>query len=96
MPLYEYENKKTGEKFTEHLPISKRNNPCRSPFIRRVLSAPKISVLSDMGGKEDKIRETILQSAEQGYEQREKDKTIKTPDWSKEKREKSKQKRRWL
>ena len=96
MPLYEYENKKTGEKFTEHLPISKRNNPCRSPFIRRVLSAPKISVLSDMGGKEDKIRETILQSAERGYEQREKAKTNKTPAWSKEKREKSKQKRRWL
>ena len=96
MPLYEYENKKTGERFTEHLPIHKRNFPCRDNNIRRVISAPNLSIISDMGGKEDKIRESILQSAERGYEQREKDKTIKTPDWSKEKREKSKQKRRWL
>ena len=96
MPLYEYENKKTGERFTEHLPIHKRNNPCRSPFIRRVISAPNLSVISDGGGKEDKIRETILESAERGYKQRDEDKTIKTPDWSKERREKTKQKRRWL
>jgi uncharacterized protein YeeX (DUF496 family) len=49
-----------------------------------------------VGGKEDKIRETILESAERGYKQRDEDKTIKTPDWSKERREKSKQRRRWL
>ena len=40
MPLYEYENKKTGERFTEHLPIHKRNFPCRDNNIRRVISAP--------------------------------------------------------
>ena len=96
MPLYEYENIKTGERFEELLPISKRNIPCRTPFVRRVISAPNLSIISDVGGKEDKIRETILESAERGYKQREEDKTIKTPDWSKEKREKSKQRRRWL
>ena len=96
MPLYEYENTKTGERFEEILPIHKRNNPCRSPFSRRVISAPNLSVISDVGGKEDKIRETILESAERGYKQRDEDKTIKTPDWSKERREKSKQRRRWL
>ena len=95
MPLYEYENKKTGEKFTEHLPIHKRNFPCRNPFVRRVISAPNLSVISDVGGKEDKAREEIMKAAEKGYKERE-EKNIKTPTWAKERREKSKQKRRWL
>ena len=99
MPLYEYENRKTGERFTENLPIHKRDFPLRNSFIRRVISAPKISVISDMGGKEDKVREQISQSAEQGFIQREIDEKkgkIKVPDWSKEKRERNKQKRKWL
>ena len=94
MPLYEYENKKTGERFTEHLPIHKRNFPCRNPFVRRVITAPNLSVISDMGGKEDKAREQILATAERGYKQREKE-NKNIPEWSKERREKSKQKRRW-
>jgi len=64
MPIYEYENTKTGGRFTENLPIDKRNFPARRRFIRRVISAPKISVISDMGGKEDKAREQIMQAAE--------------------------------
>ena len=95
MPTYEYENKRTGERFTENLPIHKRNFPCRDSFIRRVISAPKISVISDMGGKEDKGREQMMQAAEKGYESREKE-NIETPVWAKERREKSKQKRRWF
>jgi|TARA_Y100000034_G_scaffold25029_1_gene29373 hypothetical protein len=95
MPTYEYENRKTGERFTENLPIHKRNFPCRNSFIRRVISAPKISVISDMGGREDKAREQIMQAAEKGYKERE-EKNIKVPDWAKERREKSKQKRQWL
>ena len=95
MPLYEYENKKTGERFTEHLPIDKRNFPCRDINIRRVVTAPNLSIISDMGGKEDKAREQIMQAAEKGYKERE-EKKIKTPNWAKERREKSKQKRRWF
>ena len=95
MPLYEYENKRTGERFTENLPISKRNTPCRDDNIRRVISAPKISIISDMGGREDKAREQMMQAAEKGYQQRE-EKKIETPNWAKERREKSKQKRRWF
>ena len=95
MPTYDYENTKTGERFTENLPINKRDLPVRRDFIRRVISAPKISIISDMGGKEDKVREQIMQAAEKGYESREKE-NIKTPDWAKERREKSKQKRQWL
>ena len=99
MPLYEYENEKTGERFTEHLPIHKRNNPCRSPFIRRVITAPNLSIISDVGGQEDKAREQILQAAEDGYKEREIKEELgikKNPDWIKEKRIKKKQKRQWL
>ena len=95
MPTYEYENRKTGERFTENLPIHKRDFPCRNSFIRRVISAPKISVISDMGGKEAIGREQMMQAAERGYRERE-EKNIKVPDWSKEKRERNKQKKRWL
>ena len=95
MPLYEYENKRTGERFTENLPIDKRNFPCRDNNIRRVVTAPNLSIISDVGGKEDKAREQIMQAAEKGYESREKE-NIKVPDWAKERREKSKQKRQWL
>ena len=77
MPIYEYENKRTGERFTENLPIDKRNFPCRNINIRRVISAPKISVISDMGGREDKAREQIMQAAEKGYKEREEKKVNK-------------------
>ena len=95
MPLYEYENKRTSERFTEHLPISKRNFPCRDNDIRRVITAPNLSIISDVGGKEDKAREQILEAADRGYKEREKE-NKKTPIWSKERREKTKQKRRWF
>ena len=48
-----------------------------------------------MGGREDKGREQMMQAAERGYRERE-EKNIKVPDWAKERREKSKQKRKWL
>ena len=86
MPIYEYENTQTGERFTENRPIDKRDFPSRRRFIRRVISAPKISVISDMGGKEDKAREQMMQAAERGYESREKE-NIETPVWAKERRE---------
>ena len=95
MPLYEYENKRTGERFTENLPIDKRNFPCRDNNIRRVVTVPNLSVISDVGGKEDKAREQILEAADRGYKEREKE-NKKTPIWSKERREKTKQKRRWF
>ena len=95
MPIYEYENTKTGKRFTENLPIDKRDLPARSRFVRRVISAPKISIISDMGGREDKGREQMMQAAERGYKERE-EKKIETPNCAKERREKSKQKRRWF
>ena len=53
-----------------------------------------------MGGKEDKAREQILESAEIGFKERDKQEKLgmveEAPEWSKQRREKSKQKRRWL
>ena len=71
MPIYEYENTKTGEVFTKLLPVAKRDFPCKKRFVRRVITAPNLSLISDVGGREDKAREQILQAAEDGYKERE-------------------------
>jgi hypothetical protein len=100
MPTYQYYNKKTKESFTENLPIHKRKNPCRDPFIELRITAPNIATLSDRGGKEDKMREQLLSTAEQGYKEREIKEELKiipeSPEWKKEKRVKKKQKSQWL
>ena len=100
MPTYEYYNKKTKEYFTEILPVHRRKYPCRDPFVELVISAPRITTISDVGGKEDKAREQILESAEIGFKERDEQEKLgmikEAPEWSKQRREKSKQKRRWL
>ena len=100
MPTYQYYNKKTKEYFTEDLPNHKRKNPCRNPFVELTITAPNIAILSDRGGKEDKIREQILSTAERGYKEREIKEELKiipeSPEWKKEKRIKKKQKSQWL
>ena len=100
MPTYEYYNKKTKEYFTEILPVHRRKYPCRDPFVELVISAPRVVTISDMGGKEDKAREQILESAEIGFKERDAQEKLgmikEAPEWSKQRREKSKQKRRWL
>ena len=100
MPTYEYYNKKTKEYFTEILPVHRRKYPCRDPFVELVISAPRIATISDVGGKEDKAREQILESAEIGFKERDEQEKLgmieESPEWAKQRREKSKQKRRWL
>ena len=100
MPTYQYYNKKTKEYFTEDLPIHKRKNPCRDPFVELTITAPNIATLSDRGGKEDKMREQLLSTAERGYQEREIKEEIKiipdSPEWKKEKRGKKKQKSQLL
>jgi hypothetical protein len=100
MPTYQYYNKKKKEYFTQNLPVHKRKWPCRDPFVELVITAPNISTISDNGGKEDKARETILQSAEIGFKERDEQEKLgiikKVPEWSKERREKSKQKNQWI
>jgi|TARA_R110002124_G_scaffold93554_2_gene237194 hypothetical protein len=100
MPTYQYYHKKKNEYFTDNLPFHKRKWPCRDPFIELVITAPNISVISDNGGKEDKARETILESAEIGFQERDKQEKLgliaEVPEWSKERRIKKKQKSQWL
>ena len=100
MPTYQYYNKKKKEHFTQNLPVHKRKGPCRDPFVELVITAPNISTISDNGGKEDKARETILESAEIGFKERDEQEKLgiikKVPEWSKERREKSKQKNQWI
>ena len=100
MPTYQYYNKKTKEYFTENLPLHKRKFPCRDPFVELSITAPNIATISDRGGKEDKAREQILSASEKGYKERDTKEKLglikEMPEWSKERREKSKQKRQWL
>ena len=100
MPTYQYYNKKTKEYFTEDLPMHKRKNPCRDPFVELTITAPNIAILSDRGGKEDKLREQLLSTAEAGYKEREIKEELKiipeSPERKKEKRVKKKQKSQWL
>ena len=66
-------NKKTKETFTKVLPMDKRNEPCRDPNVEKVISVPKMITISDLGGKEDKLREDISQKADAGLKAKGKD-----------------------
>ena len=73
MPTYEFYNKKTKETFTKVLPMDKRNEPCRDPNVEKVISVPKMITISDLGGKEDKLREDMSQKADAGLKAKGKD-----------------------
>jgi hypothetical protein len=47
MPTYEYYNKKTKKYFTEILPVHRRKYPCRDPFVELVISAPRVTTISE-------------------------------------------------
>ena len=99
MPTYEYENTDTGKKCTENLPIWKRDFPTRQRYVRMVVSAPNLSTISDVGGKEDKLREQINTKVEAAYLDRDKKEQagiIKVPEVTKERRIRTKQKRQWI
>ena len=64
-----------------------------------VISAPNLSTISDIGGKEDKVREQINTKVEAAYLDRDKKEQagiIKVPEATKERRVKTKQKRQWI
>ena len=99
MPTYEYENTDTGKKWTENLPIWKRDFPTRQRYVRMGVSAPNLSTISDVGGKEDKLREQINTKVEAAYLDRDKKEQagiIKVPEAAKERRIRTKQKRQWI
>ena len=48
MPLYQYENRKTGEVFEKMLPMSRRLEPCTAPYIKLKVVAPSVLKISDL------------------------------------------------
>ena len=42
MPLYEYVNTRTGEKFTEQLSIKDMDLPLKNSSVQRVVTAPNV------------------------------------------------------
>jgi len=64
MPLYEYENLKTGERFQKTLPMARRKEPCTAPYIKLAIVAPSVLTISDSKGNEDKIREDLHTKAQ--------------------------------
>ena len=51
MPLYEYVNTRTGEKFTEQLSIKDMDLPLKNPSVQRVVTAPNVLGIGlDYGG----------------------------------------------
>ena len=70
MPLYLYENRKTGEEFEKGLPMSRRFEPCTTPYIKLKVVAPKILKISDSKGKEDKLREDMYTKAQHAKKER--------------------------
>ena len=64
MPLYEYENLKTGQKFQKVLPMARRKEPCTAPYIKLAIVAPSVLTISDSKGNEDKLREDLHTKAQ--------------------------------
>lgn len=98
MPIYVYENTKTGKVWEEHLSYEDRDKPTTKNVIRLPV-APNMFRISDCGGNEDKFREHLGNMVQQGYKERdtlEKKGLIKVSNAQKESREKRKQKRKWM
>tara|TARA_X000001382_G_scaffold80135_1_gene56375 strand:+ start:279 stop:584 length:306 start_codon:yes stop_codon:yes gene_type:complete len=70
MPLYQYENRKTGEVFEKMLPMSRRLEPCTAPYIKLKVVAPSVLKISDSKGKEDNLREDLYTKAQSAKKQR--------------------------
>ena len=97
MPIYIYENKKTGKVWEENFSYEDRNKPVNKNT--RLPSAPNMFRISDCGGNEDKFRDHLGRMVQQGYKERntlEKQGLIKVSSAEKEGREKRKQKRKWV
>jgi hypothetical protein len=96
MPIYIYENIKTGKVWEENLPYEDRNNPVNKNVIRIPAATAMFRILDS---NENKIRDRLGSMAQQGYKERdtlEKKGLIKVSNAEKESREKRQQKRKWV
>ena len=59
MPLYEYVNTRTGEKFTEQLSIKDMDLPLKNPSVQRVVTAPNVLGIGlDYGGTPEGLQKS--------------------------------------
>jgi ribosomal protein L28 len=96
MPIYIYENTKTGKVWEENLPYEDRDKPVNKNTIRIPAATNMLRVIDS---NEDKLRNRLGMMVERGYQERdylESKGLIKVPTKEKERREKSKQKRKWV
>jgi len=96
MPIYIYENTKTGKVWEENLPYEDRDKPVNINVIR--VPAPT-NMLRILDTQQNRIRNHLGMMVEKGYQERdylESKGLIKVSTKEKERREKSKQKRKWV
>lgn len=96
MPIYIYENTKTGKVWEENIPYEDRDKPVNKNIIRIPAATNMLRILDT---NENKIRDRLGSMVQQGYKQRdtlEKKGLIKVSNAEKESREKRKQKRKWV
>ena len=96
MPIYIYENKKTGKVWEEALSYEDRDKPVNKNIIR--IPAPT-NMLRILDTNENKFRDHLGKMVQKGYKERdtlEKRGLIKVSNVEKESREKRKQKRKWV
>jgi hypothetical protein len=96
MPVYIYENTKTGKVWEENLSYEDRDKPVSKNVIRIPAATSMFRILDS---NENKIRDHLGVMAQQGYKERdtlEKKGLIKVSNAEKESREKRQQKRKWV
>jgi len=96
MPIYIYENTKTGKVWEKNVPYEDRNKIVKKNIIRIPAATNMLRILDT---NENKIRDRLGSMVQQGYKQRdtlEKKGLIKVSNTEKESREKRKQKRKWV
>jgi hypothetical protein len=96
MPIYIYENTKTGKVWEENLSYEDRDKPLTKNIIRIPAATNMLRILDS---NENKLRDHLGTMVQQGYRERdtlEKKGLIKVSTAEKESREKRQQKRKWV
>ena len=96
MPIYIYENTKTGKVWEENLSYEDRDKPLTKNIIRIPAATNMLRILDS---NENKLRDHLGKMVQQGYQERdtlEKKGLIKVSTAEKESREKRQQKRKWV
>lgn len=96
MPIYIYENTKTGKVWEENLSYEDRDKPVTKNIIRIPAATNMLRILDS---NENKLRDHLGKMVQKGYRERdtlEKKGLIKVSNAEKESREKRQQKRKWV